>query len=87
MKGTTIMEPIVLIALILSTIRDVHPEPAPSGVIYSGLMAHGVTFDEYMAALAACERTELVANANHSLTLLPLGIEKANLLIEAGILN
>lgn len=40
----------------------------PSGVLYAGLMAHGVTMTQYEAIVATLLRTGLVEQASHVLT-------------------
>ena len=53
-------------------------EPSPSGLIYTGLMSDGITFDEYQQLIGILEGNGLIRQSHHVLSLTEHGKQVAD---------
>jgi hypothetical protein len=76
------MDPIVVAAAILTTLLDLEPERAPSGVLFAGLNSRGCSHHVYVNVLATLVNHKMV-EPGFQLYLTDLGREKARAVDEA----
>lgn len=70
------MDPVVCAAAILTTLLDVEPDSAPSGVVFSALNSRGCSHHVYSNVLGALVHHGMV-NPGFQLSLTDFGREKA----------